>query len=747
VTGGGTHAQQREFLVEGAGCASCVNKIETALRAVPGVERAAMNFAERTVAVHGVAADMELVQAVEAAGYGARRLEGDDLGAQLEAREAAERAQRHTLLLRTSLALGLGLALLVYGLFIGDMRVDSVAERRAWLLVGVLTLAVLAISGGHFFRGAWQSLRHGQTSMDTLIALGTGAAWLYSMAVLLAGSWLPTASAYVYFEACAMIVGLVSLGQVLEQGARSRANSAVRRLAGLQARSARVLRDGAERDIPIERVLHGDRLRIRPGERLPVDGRVEEGSSLVDESMLSGEPVPRRKAAGDMVAAGTVNGSGALLVRATALGSETTLAQIIGLVREAQNTKPAIGRAVDRVAAVFVPAILVIAALSGVAWLAFGPEPRLAHALVATVTVLIIACPCALGLATPMAITVGMGKAAEAGVLIRNGEALQRAAAVTTVVLDKTGTVTEGRPRVTAVVAAEEGNTAGVLALAAGLEAHSEHPLAAAILAEAESRGVAAAAVRDVEARAGLGITGHCESGGRVLLGSARLLTGEGVRIPTHESPAPAASEVHLAAGGRWLGRIEISDPLREEAVAAVRELKSRGLRIHLLSGDRAAVVARVATQLGADAYAGDLLPADKLARIDALQARGEVVGMIGDGINDAPALARADVGFAIGSGTDVAMSSADVTLLGSSLHGVAAAITVSAATLRNIRQNLVGAFAYNALGVPIAAGVLYPATGMLLSPVIAGAAMALSSVTVVGNANRLRRLVLPGRT
>lgn len=733
----------QDLTVTGAGCASCVARIETALGRVPGVERAEMNFAQRVVSVSGEVAGEDLIQAIRDAGYDASPVDMADLDS-IGQKEESERAHYRGMLRNTVLALGVGIPLMLYGVLGGDMGVHNRGQQIGWLLVGLVTLAVMAYPGRHFYVGAWKSFRHRSANMDTLIALGTGTAWIYSMTVVLAPAAIPEAARHVYFEATAMILGLVSLGHALESRARGRTSQAVRRLVGLQPRTARVIRDDIETDIPIVRVRPGDRLRLRPGERVPVDGEVEAGSGTVDESMLTGEPMPVEKAPGDFLSAGTINNTGTLVIRATRVGSETALARIIEMVKRAQNAKPPIGQLADRISAWFVPGIMMIAVLTALAWLNFGPAPALALAMVSATTVLIIACPCALGLATPMSVMVGVGKAAEHGVLIRNGDALQTAAGITTMVLDKTGTITEGRPTVTDVLPAEGVSANRVLSLAAGLERGSEHPLAAAITAHAADAGIPAHAVSGFNALAGRGLEGLADDGARLLFGNAALMRENGLGIDHLSEKADALSArartpMFLSHGNQVIGIVAVSDRIRPDSVAAIGRLRHAGIRVVMLTGDNADTAAAVARATGIDDYLAEILPEDKAEKVAALQSSGEVVGMTGDGINDAPALARADVGFAVGSGTDIAIESADITLVRESLHGLADAVSISRATMRNIRQNLFGAFVYNAAGIPIAAGLLYPFFGILLSPVIAGAAMALSSVTVVSNAGRLR--------
>ncbi|WP_027853229.1 heavy metal translocating P-type ATPase [Marinobacterium litorale] len=737
------HAASRELLIEGAGCASCVGKIETALQQVPGVERASMNFAQRTVSVSGEVSDQVLVEAVEAAGYGAKVASSEDSGDLISEKEKADEAYYKRLLREMSVALGLGVPLMLYSLVVGEMTVTTTTERVVWLVVGLLTLGVMLFAGRHFYIGAWKSFINHTANMDTLIALGTGTAWLYSMVVVLAPEAVPLMARHVYFEATAMIIGLINLGLALEIRARGRTSEAIKRLIGLQAKTARVERDGQEVDIPIEEVLEGDRVRVRPGEKIPVDGVVVEGHSTVDESMLTGEPMPVEKAEEDTLVGGTINKSGSVLFRATRVGKDTALARIISMVKQAQNSKPPIGRLADVISAYFVPAIMIIAVLSALAWLNVGPQPAIAFAIVSATTVLIIACPCALGLATPMSVMVGVGKAAEAGVLIRNGEALQSASKITAMILDKTGTITEGAPQVTDILVVGERSESDVLALAASLEQGSEHPLAVSIVESAKQQGLELGKAEGFNAIAGHGVEGSVD-GQALLFGNEKLMRDRDVPIDAQigqaqAMAAKAQTPMYLAVDGQLAALIAVSDPIKQDSVAAIKRLQKDGIRVVMLTGDNRDTAKAVAEQVGIKEFFAEVLPEQKSVKVAELQQQGETVGMTGDGINDAPALALANVGFAIGTGTDVAIESADVTLMRGSLHGLADAIAVSRATLRNIRQNLFGAFIYNAAGVPVAAGLLYPFFGMLLSPVIAGAAMAFSSLTVVTNANRLR--------
>jgi len=729
--------------IEGAGCASCVNKIEGALKKVPGVTRAEMNLAERTVSVEGSAGVEQLIHAVKNAGYGAKALNTENESDTLDEKEKNDEAHYKKLLRDMVFALSVGVPLMLYPLFGGTMSVSSGSSQMIWLGVGAVTLLVMSFPGRHFYVGAWASLKNHAANMDTLIALGTGTAWLYSMAVVLAPNLLPPLARHVYFEATAMIIGLINLGQALELKARTRTSSAIKHLLNLQPKTARVQRDEGEVDIPIAEVQAGDIVRVRPGEKIPVDGEVVEGESSVDQSMLTGEAVPETKKVGDEVIAGTINKSGSIQFKATRIGKDTALAQIIRMVKRAQNSKPPIGTLADTVAAYFVPSIMIIAIVSALLWLNFGPQPTLAFAIVSATTVLIIACPCALGLATPMSVMVGVGKAAEAGILIRNGDALQTSSKISTVVLDKTGTITIGTPQVTDIIVDDEGSENELLALAASLESPSEHPLAQAILDAASKRELKISKVDKFDAISGRGVSAKLD-GKTLLFGNQKMMEERDVELgefvdKAQNLAAEAKTPMFLAVDGKIAGIVAVADPIKDDSAAAIAELKRNNIRVLMITGDNRATAEAIAKQVGVDEVFSEVMPKDKAEKISELQARGALVGMVGDGINDAPALAAADVGFAIGTGTDVAIESADVTLMRGSLSSLNDAIAISKATMTNIKQNLFGAFIYNALGIPVAAGILYPFFGVLLSPVIAGAAMAFSSVTVVSNANRLR--------
>jgi Cu+-exporting ATPase len=651
----------------------------------------------------------------------------------------------------------LALTVPVLALAMGEMLAPGLVAAlgsAAWLWTQlVLATPVVLWGGWPFFARGWQSLVTRNLNMFTLIALGTGAAFAYSVFAVLFPEALPHAMRHggvppVYFEAAAAITTLVLLGQVLELRARSATSGAIRALLGLQPKTARRLRqDGGEEDAPLEHVVVGDRLRVRPGERVPVDGAVLEGRSAVDEALVTGEPIPVEKGPGSRVTGGTVNGTGGFVMRADRVGADTLLAQIVRMVGEAQRSRAPIQRLADQVSAWFVPAVVVVAALAALAWGLFGPEPRLAYALVNAVAVLIIACPCALGLATPMSIMVATGRGALAGVLIKHAEALETLEKVTTLLVDKTGTLTEGKPRLVSVLAADDAGDTEILALAAGLERGSEHPLAAAILAGAAARGVAPPSVNAFRSLTGRGVTGEA-AGRRVALGNARLLEELGIDAGELGKRAEALREegqtvMFLIAGDAVTGILGVADPIKASASQAIRDLQGEGLRVVMVTGDSAATARAVARTLGLDDVIAEILPERKAEIVRRFQAEGRVVAMAGDGVNDAPALAAADVGIAMGTGTDVAMESAGITLVQGDLGGIVRARRLSRATMRNIRQNLAWAFLYNVLGVPVAAGVLYPLTGLLLSPMIASAAMSLSSVSVIANALRLRRAAL----
>ncbi|GIW53590.1 MAG: copper-translocating P-type ATPase [Gemmatimonadales bacterium] len=739
--------------VGGMTCASCARRIEEAVLRIPGVHGATVNPAVDSLTIEYTPrrTDLSAVRrAVAALGYElvvpAPAREGEPAAPEPSALYAVEfgRLMRKfwfaaavsvpTIVLSYPWVFGLG----------GLLPRGSGALRAAWALLGLLTLPVMIYSGGHFYKGFWSALKHRTADMNTLIAIGITAAWCYStVAVVLPGLFPAESLAEVFYDVTAVVTALVVLGQALEVRAKGRSSEAIRKLVGLQPRTARVVRDRREVEIPAEEVVVGDVVVVRPGEKIPVDGEVIEGSSAVDESMVTGESLPVEKQVGDLVIGATLNKTGSFRFRATKVGKDTVLSQIIRMVEEAQGSKAPIQRLVDVVSSYFTPAVLILAILGFMIWYTVGPEPRIVYALIVFVTVLIIACPCALGLATPTSLMVGIGKGAENGILIRSGQALETAHKLDAVVLDKTGTITKGEPSVTDVVPTD-GDEAEVLRLAASVERGSEHPLGEAIVREAEARGLLLANPSEFAALPGRGV--EAKVGGQsVVLGNRRFMDERGYELSGLGEVAERLAEdgktpMFVAVDGRVRGVIAVADTLKEDSASAVRALQRMGLEVVMLTGDNERTARAIARRVGIDRVLAEVLPDAKARQVHLLQAEGKRVAMVGDGINDAPALAQADVGIAMGTGTDVAIEAADITLVKGSLRGVVIAIQLSRATMRNIKQNLFGAFIYNTLGLPVAAGVLYPALGILLSPLIAAAAMAFSSVTVVSNANRLRR-------
>ncbi|BBL80345.1 copper-transporting P-type ATPase [Rubrobacter xylanophilus] len=754
--GYGARTRKASFGVTGMSCASCVGRVERALRRVPGVLEVSVNLAAERASVEYLPGTVELEdleRAVEGAGYGVVREEEEESFEDVHEREY--RKLRNDFLWAAGLTtfIVLGSLPMIFGF--------EPPVPRGWLNAGLLLLAtpVQFWAGRRFYRSAWGALRHGQANMSTLVVLGTSAAYLYS-AIATFAPQLFAGRADVYFDTSSVIITLILLGRLLEARARGRTNEAIKKLAGLQARTARVVRNGEERDVPVEEVEEGDVVVVRPGEKVPVDGVVVAGESAVDESMITGEPMPVVKRAGDEVIGATMNTSGSFRFKATKVGRDTALARIIRMVEEAQGSKAPIQRLADRISGVFVPAVMAVAAVTFGLWLAFGPEPALTFALLNMVAVLIIACPCAMGLATPTSIMVGTGKGAEMGVLIKGGEALENAHGLDAVVLDKTGTLTRGEPELTDVATYDGLPEQELLQLVASAERSSEHPLGEAIVRGARKRGVEPGEAEGFEAVAGGGVKARVE-GRNVLVGSQRFLeesgiSGDGLAPRGEELARDGKTPVFVAVDGEPAGLVAVADTLREEAREAIEQLHGMGLEVAMITGDDRRTAEAIARELGIDRVLAEVLPQDKAAEVRRLQEEGRKVGMVGDGINDAPALAQADVGIAIGTGTDVAMEAADITLISGDVRGVARAIKLSKATMKNIKQNLFWAFAYNVALIPVAAGVLYlffsdgtvpevlhPILGEygFLNPVLAAAAMALSSVTVLGNALRLRRV------
>lgn len=711
--------------VYGMSCAGCVNTVESALKDVPGVQLASVNFAGQTAAVTGEVLASSLIQAVDDAGYDARLLLNDSIESQEN--EAANLLRQS--LFRSALAL-LGGSLLMADMWFGFL--PSFSEILVWVAIGIGTLVCMYIAGGHFFRGALSAARHLSTTMDTLIALGTGSAWIYSMVVILYPELLPAGSRHQFFEAALFVIGFVNLGKALEMNARARASLAIQKLFDLTPRFVTLIDGDAQRLVPVADVKPGQRLRIRPGENFPVDGSIIEGRSSADESLLTGESVAIPLSKGSSVSAGTLNIDGSLLVEAASVGEKTRLGAIRRLVNEAQNSKPSVARQVDQITAVFVPVIILIAGLTFMTWWLIGPEPRLSYAFVTTMSVLIIACPCALGLAVPMSIMVGIGRAAAKGLMIRNSEVLQVASTLDIVVLDKTGTLTMGEPEVTAI----DGLSVEHLSIALGLEQQSAHPVAKSIVSVCLGRHISPAEVSSIIEYPGGGVVAEL-SGDTVALGSLNFLKQQ--RISGVPEVQGGGTLVALAVGSAYIGHFLLNDKVREGAQETIQSLLALGVTPVMLTGDRRAIADEVAAEVGISEVYAEVSPEEKLALIHSFQAAGHKVAMVGDGINDAAALSAADVGFAMGFGSDVALESADVTLRNSSLQGIEEMIRLSRKVLSNVRQNLVAAFGYNILLIPVAAGVLYPFLELLINPAFAGLAMALSSVTVVFNAGRLR--------
>ncbi len=772
--------------VSGMTCAACSGRVQRALEKQPGVQAAAVNLMLKNATVHfdpGATSPEALVDTIRGTGYGADLArEGQTAFAEQEAQDRAQDEEFREL--RTKALASFAAAMIAMVASMPLMAADAHAGHgatvdpfmrwaMAWMnpaLSGALpwlyqlprsviaygllalTVGIMGWAGRHFYTRAWAAFRHHSADMNTLIAVGTGAAFVYSVAATVAPGFFIARGVQpdVYYEAVVFIIALILMGNAMEARAKRQTSSALRALANLQPKTARVLRAGAEADVPVDEVLHGDVVLVRPGERIPVDGQVASGQSAVDESMLTGESLPVQKGPGDRVIGGTINRTGAFRYTATTLGADSVLSQIVKLMRDAQGSRAPIQRLADRISAVFVPVVLSIAIATFVVWFVAADAAPGVRAFAAAVAVLIIACPCAMGLAVPTAVMVATGKGAEAGVLIKGGEALQRARDVRTVVLDKTGTVTEGRPTVTELMLAAGSPVASeseLLRLVASVEASSEHPLADAIVNRAKELGLAlpdAESFQSVTGRGALGVVdGRAVAIGNALLMSDYSITADPLREDAQRLAGEGKTPMYVAVDGQLAGLVAVADPIKPSSRAAIARMKRMGLEVVMLTGDNRATAGAVARQAGIDRVVAEVLPEGKVAEIKRLQDAGQVVAMVGDGINDAPALAQADVGIAIGTGTDVAMEASDVTLMRGDLGGVAAAIHLSRRTMRTMKQNLFWAFIYNVVGIPIAAGLLYPVWGLLLSPILASAAMAFSSVSVVANSLRLRGVKL----
>ncbi|WP_088142877.1 heavy metal translocating P-type ATPase [Achromobacter xylosoxidans] len=743
-----------ELSVTGMTCASCVGRVEKALKAVPGVSSASVNLAtERAsiTAAGGVPASA-LIQAVAKAGYDAKPLaaEASDTDAVAE-RQAAELKS-----LKRALTVATIFALPVFILEMGAHIVpafhhviaETIGTQNSWYLQFVLASIVLFGPGLRFFKKGIPALLRGAPDMNSLVAVGTSAAYAYSVVATFAAGLLPAGTVNVYYEAAAVIVALILLGRYMEARAKGNTSEAIKRLLGLQAKTARVVRNGATLELAIDEVVAGDLIEVRPGERIPVDGEVVEGNSYIDESMISGEPVPVEKQPGSEVVGGTVNQNGALTFRATKVGGDTLLAQIIRMVEQAQGSKLPIQALVDRITMWFVPAVMAAAVVTFIIWLTFGPEPALTFALVNAVAVLIIACPCAMGLATPTSIMVGTGRAAQMGVLFRKGEALQSLKDAQVVAVDKTGTLTKGRPELTDLIVAPGFERNAVLGKVATVEAKSEHPIAQAIVDAARAENIALGTISQFESITGFGVSARVD-GDLIEIGADRFMRELGLSVEAFGSDAARLGDegktpLYAAVNGQLAAMIAVADPIKETTAAAIRALHDLGLKVAMITGDNRRTGEAIARQLGIDEVVAEVLPDGKVAAVQRLKQQYGPIAYVGDGINDAPALAEADVGLAIGTGTDIAIEAADVVLMSGDLGGVPNAIALSKATIRNIKQNLFWAFAYNVALIPVAAGLLYPVNGSLLSPVFAAGAMALSSVFVLSNALRLRRFAAP---
>lgn len=732
------------LVIEGMTCASCVASVEKALDHHQAVKKVQVSLAEQSALIYAKAlsaSDKKAIShSVQQAGYQAHFVDNDQLHT---AQNQQLLQQKKNYQYGAIAGLAIGLPLMLWGLLGGSMQVTTLTEQWAWGGIGALCFALLMTAGRHFFSHAWQALKFGRTTMDTLVALGTGVAWLYSMCVVIWPGAFPEQARHLYFEASAMIIGLISLGHYIQTKAKQDTTLSLQQLIQLQPQSALQVTEQGDRDIPLEQVTLGMHLRVTPGSRIPVDGRVIKGESYIDESMLTGEPLPVAKGVDSQVSAGTQNQQGSVIIEATGVGQETVLANIIARVRQAQSSKPKIAQLVDQVAGVFVPIVIIIALISALVWWLLGPEPQINYMMIVATTVLIIACPCALGLATPLSITTAVGKAAQLGILIKDADALQQASKINTIVFDKTGTLTQGKPQVQDYCIAQSQSKQEILALFYGLEQHSEHPLAQAICQFSQQQQIGAASIEQFESITGRGVKGQYHQR-TALLGSLDFLKQQGIDGQEFEQvildyQQQALTPIGLALNGHMVGLMGVADTIKTDAQKTIAHLKKLGIHTVMLTGDNQSVATRVGKQLGLDEVIAQVLPEQKADYLIQYQQQGQRVAMVGDGINDAPALAQADIGIAMGSGSDIAIETAHMTLLQSSPYTLVEAIALSKATMKNIKQNLVGAFLYNCLGIPVAAGILYPMWEILLNPVVAGSAMALSSITVVMNAHRLK--------
>lgn len=750
-----TQVEELSIQIGGMHCASCAATVEGAVKKIPGVLEVEVNPATNWALVKVVPGQVEYQgrkKAIEASGYQATQIEDSLTHEDVDSETAAHQREYKSLMRKFWFAAVIAIPVMLVAypelpwFYLPNLFVSQVSEalmRWLFILSGLITLPVMAYSGRQFFIGAWAALKHHTADMNTLITLGTSAAWIYSSVAILVPSIFPKGTATPFYDVTAVVTALVVLGQALEVRAKGQTSQAIRKLLDLQAKTARVLREGHEVEISVEEVLVDDIIVVRPGERIPVDGEIIEGRSSVDESMVTGESLPIDKNPGDEVIGATVNTTGSFHFRATKVGKDTALAQIVKMVQDAMGSKAPIARLVDVVSSYFAPTVMILSILTFLMWFNFGPSPVLSFAIVTAVTVLIIACPCAIGMAVPLSLVAGVGKGAEHGVLIRNGEALQTASQLQVLVLDKTGTITKGKPELTDIVSANDFETRALLHYAASADQLSEHPLAQAIVSGAKSRNVELVTPNDFEAVPGHGVVTTVD-GHAVMVGNRRLMQRHDIDTASVEPDVQrlqgeGKTAMFVAVDGKAAGVVAVADTIKEDSLQAIQVMRDMGLEVVMLTGDNERTAQAIARQVGITHVLAEVLPEEKANEVHMLKKGGRKVGMVGDGINDAPALVEANVGFAIGTGADVAIEAADITLMSGSLKGVAYAIEISRATMRNAKESLFGAFVYNSLGIPVAAGVLFPFFGILLSPIIAGAAMAASSVTVVSNANRLR--------
>ncbi len=716
-------------------CASCVKTIEKALKNLNHIETFQINFANRTIDVEGTLTPEKVISTLQQSGYEAsiENVQDDQL---------QEQKHFQHLLKQTIVAGVAGIIILFLGYSALIPALSFVKGQIIWFVIGFITLLIMTYSGRSIYKSAWHAFLNHHATMDTLIAIGTGSAWLYSMVVTLFPFFIPANIQHVYYEASLIIIALVNLGAALEIRARGKTSEAINKLINLSAKTAkRINADGQEEDVDINLLQHNDLIRVRPGEKIAVDGIITEGQSIIDESTLTGEPLAVNKKVGDEVFGATINKTGSFVFKALRVGNETTLSQIIDFVQQAQNTKPPIAKLADVASSYFVPIVLIASVITALVWINLGFSSG--FVLVAAMTVLVIACPCALGLAAPISVIVGMGKSAEQGILIRNGEALQKASQLNVIVLDKTGTITKGKPEVVEIITTEHYDKNHILQLAASLEQFSEHPLAQAILTRQKSTNLSLKAITEFDAVTGFGVTGKIDNE-LILLGNQKLMAqyqieNSEIIAKANQLASKGQTPMFLAKTNHIIGLISVADPIKQSSPLAIKAMQRMGLEVVMLTGDNQKTADAIAEKLNIKHVYAEVLPKDKADIITKLQHNNQRVAMVGDGINDAPALTKADVGFAMGSGSDIAIESADITLINHSLQGVLNTIAISKATMRNIKQNLFGAFIYNIIGIPIAAGVLFPLIGTLLNPIFAGMAMALSSLTVVTNANRLR--------